>query len=222
MGLYRQSGFSFDFLRIMTQQEKKGLLFIVSAPSGAGKTTLCKELAGAMSSLAHAISHTTRRPRPGEVEGEHYYFVSGDEFGKIADAGGFVEWATVHGNLYGTSKAELGRLFAQGKDVILDIDTQGATQIRNSGTGGVFVFILPPSMEELERRLRGRDSDDESEIKRRLTRAVEEIESFDKYDYIIVNDNLMAALESLKSVVIAEKSRVANIDTGWIKEKFRV
>jgi guanylate kinase len=206
----------------MTQQSRKGLLFIVSAPSGAGKTTLCKELAGVMPGLSHSISHTTRKPRPGEVEGEHYYFVSGEEFKCIADSGGFVEWATVHGNLYGTSKGELERLFALGRDVILDIDTQGAMQVRGSDMGGVFIFILPPSMEELERRLRGRDSDDEAEIKRRLARAVDEIKSFDEYDYIIVNDNLMSALESLKSVVIAEKARVSNIDTRWIKENFRV
>ncbi len=200
----------------------KGLLFIVSAPSGAGKTTLCKELSGFLPDISHAISHTTRSPRPTEKEGEHYYFVSETEFKKLIECGGFVEHATVHGHLYGTSKKELERIFGQGKDVILDIDTQGAMQIRNAGIRGVFIFILPPSMEELERRLRGRDSDDEAEIARRLKRALEELESFDQYDYVIVNDNLGKALDALKSVIIAERCRLVNTDTGAVKKSFRL
>ena len=200
----------------------KGLLFIVSAPSGAGKTTLCKELSGFLPDISHAISHTTRSPRPTEKEGEHYYFVSEAEFKKLVECGGFVEHATVHGHLYGTSKKELERIFGQGKDVILDIDTQGAMQIRNAGIRGVFIFILPPSMEELERRLRGRDSDDEAEIARRLKRALEELESFDQYDYVIVNDNLGKALDALKSVIIAERCRLVNTDTGAVKKSFRL
>jgi len=203
--------------------KKKGLLYIVSAPSGAGKTTLCRQLSGAMPSLSYSISHTTRKPRPGEVEGEHYYFVSEEEFERIRLAGGFVEWANVHGNLYGTSKAELERLFDLGNDVILDIDTQGAMQVRGSGVGGVFISLLPPSMEELERRLRGRDTDDEEVIRRRLERAVEEIRFImdeKVYDYLIINDNLLTALDALKSIIIAEKHRLANYDLQLIKKKF--
>ncbi len=200
----------------------RGLLFIVSAPSGAGKTTLCKELSGFLPDISHAISHTTRAPRPTEKEGEHYYFVSETEFKKLAECGGFVEHATVHGHLYGTSKKELERIFGQGKDVILDIDTQGAAQIRNAGIRGVFIFILPPSMEELERRLKGRDSDDETEIARRLKRALEELESFEQYDYVIVNDNLGKALDALKSVIIAERCRLVNTDTAAVRKNFRL
>jgi guanylate kinase len=129
--------------------KKKGLLYIVSAPSGAGKTTLCRQLSGAMSSLSYSISHTTRNPRPGEFEGEHYYFVREDEFERIRLAGGFVEWANVHGNLYGTSKYEIERLFTLGNDVILDIDTQGARAGQESGWA-VFYLAPPPSMGELE------------------------------------------------------------------------
>jgi guanylate kinase len=198
------------------------MLFIVSAPSGAGKTTLCKELSRVMPTLAHSISHTTRKPRPGEVEGEHYYFVTGDEFRRIADGGGFAESATVHGNLYGTSKAELKRLFDQGKDIILDIDTQGAMKIKRSGLPGVFIFILPPSMEELEKRLRGRESDDEDEIKKRLKRATGEIRSYKEYDYVIVNNDFTEALVALGSVVVAEKNRTEKADLGWLKEKFGI
>ena len=203
--------------------KKKGLLYIVSAPSGAGKTTLCRQLSGAMPSLSYSISHTTRKARPGEVEGEHYYFVSEEEFERIKLAGGFVEWANVHGNLYGTSKAELERLFDLGNDVILDIDTQGAMQVRDSGVGGVFISLLPPSMEELERRLRGRDTDDEEVIRKRLERAVEEIRFIIEekvYDYLIINDNLLTALDALKSVIMAEKQRLANYDLELIKKKF--
>jgi guanylate kinase len=203
-------------------ERKKRLLFIVSAPSGAGKTTLCKELAGVMPSLSHSVSHTTRAARPGEKEGEHYYFVSEDEFLRIRESGGFVEWAQVHGNLYGTSKMELERLFSQGKDVILDIDTQGAQKIRDAGVEGIFIFILPPSMEELERRLRGRNSDDEEVIRTRLKRAVEEIKEYDRYDYVIKNENFAAALDILKSVIVAEGSRLGNIDRDWVKEHFSI
>ena len=203
--------------------KRKGLLYIVSAPSGAGKTTLCRQLSGAMPTLSYSISHTTRNPRPGEFEGEHYYFVTEEEFERIKQAGGFVEWANVHGNLYGTSKNEIERLFNLGNDVILDIDTQGAMQVRGSGVGGVFISLLPPSMEELERRLRGRDTDDEEVIKRRLERAVDEIRFImeeDVYDFLIINDNLVSALDVLKSVITAEKNRLANYDLQLIKKKF--
>ena len=201
-------------------RNKKGILFIVSAPSGAGKTTLCNDLTAKMPSLVHSISHTTRTPRPGEVDGEHYYFVTQERFKAMEEAGEFAEWAIVHGNLYGTSKTELERLFGLGKDVILDIDTQGAMKIKASGMGGVFVFILPPSMEVLEKRLRGRESDKEEDIRKRLERGVEEIRSYGDYDYLVVNDDFGAALDALRSVVVAEKNRVGSVDAGLLKEKF--
>jgi guanylate kinase len=200
----------------------QGRLYIVSAPSGAGKTTLCNELTASMPSLAHSISHTTRKPRPGEVDGRHYYFVDAEKFRAMVEAGEFVEWATVHGNLYGTSKSELDRLLGQGKDVILDIDTQGAMQIRCSGTPGVFIFILPPSMAVLESRLRGRESDDEAEIRKRLARAVDEIRDYDKYDYMIVNDVFEDALDKLRAVIVSDKCRVGQTDRSWMKDRFGI
>ena len=202
-------------------RKKQGMLFIVSAPSGAGKTTLCKDLSGAEGlTLSHSVSHTTRKPRPDEREGDPYYFVTESEFLALRDSGGFVEWATVHGNYYGTSKAELDRLFSMGRDVILDIDTQGARKIKDSGISGTFIFILPPSMEELERRLRGRNSNDEADIKIRLARAVEEIREYRMYDYVIVNQNLLNALNELKSVVIAGKTRLESLDEVWVDTNF--
>ncbi len=199
-----------------------GRLYIVSAPSGAGKTTLCNELAGRMPTLGHSISHTTRKPRPGEVDGQHYYFVEPDRFRAMADSGQFVEWATVHGNRYGTSKAEIARLLGQGKDVILDIDTQGAMQIRGSGTDGVFIFILPPSMEVLESRLRGRESDADAEIRKRLARAVEEIRDYDKYDYLVVNDVFEDALDKLRAIIVSDKCRVGYTDRSWMQDLFGI
>lgn len=198
----------------------KGILFVVSAPSGAGKTTLCKELVGADSTLTYSISHTTRAPRPGEADGVHYYFVGEPEFRATVDAGGFVEWATVHGNLYGTSKAELERLFAGGRDVIVDIDTQGAMQVKASWPGAVFVFILPPSMEELERRLRGRESDDDDTIRKRLGNAMGEMKRLGEYRYVIVNDDFNEALGELASVVSAERDAVERLDRVWLRDKF--
>jgi len=202
-------------------RKNQGLLFIVSAPSGAGKTTLCKELSGAEGlRLSHSVSHTTRKPRPDEREGDPYYFVTEEQFLMLRDAGGFVEWARVHGNYYGTSKAELDRLFSDGHNVILDIDTQGARKIKDSSTPGTFIFILPPSMEELERRLRGRNSNDEADIRIRLERAVEEIREYGMYDHVIVNQNLYTALGELNAIVLAQTTRLSNLDPGWVSDNF--
>lgn len=199
-----------------------GVLYIISAPSGAGKTTLCNELTARMPGLAHSISHTTRKPRPGEADGVHYYFVDEAKFESMVKSGGFVEWAKVHGNLYGTSKAELDRLLGEGKDVILDIDTQGAMQIREAGASGVFVFILPPSMQELETRLRGRDSDDDAEIKKRLDRAIDEIKDYHRYDYMIVNDVFEDALDKLRAIIVSDKCRVGYTDRSWMRDRFGI
>ena len=210
-----------------TYQKDRGLLFIVSAPSGAGKTTLCRYLVEAMPSVSYSISHTTRKPRQGEINGEHYYFVSEEEFEQIKKDGGFIEWANVHGNFYGTSKKELERLFEKGNDVILDIDTQGALQVKNSNVGGIFISLLPPSMVELERRLRTRDTDDEEVQRKRIIKGIEEIKFIlDKqvYDYLIINDNLVKALDELKSIILAErmakKNRLASYDLELIKKNF--
>jgi guanylate kinase len=197
-----------------------GQLYVVSAPSGAGKTTLCHELAEVMPNIAHAVSHTSRKPRGGETDGVHYYFVSEGEFRKAADEGGFAEWAHVHGNYYGTSKAELDRLFGLGRDVILDIDTQGADQLRKSGMDGTFIFVLPPDMRTLEGRLRGRGTDSDEVIATRLRNAIGELDRFGDYEYVIVNDDLAEALEALKAVVLSIKQKVANMDAGAIRSAF--
>lgn len=202
--------------------KSKGILFVVSAPSGAGKTTLCYRLSKELSNLAFSVSHTTRKPRQGEVEGRDYYFVSDEKFKEMISSGAFVEWAEVHGNRYGTSRAELDRLFSKGNDVILDIDIQGAMQIKKSGTFGTFIFILPPSMRVLEERLRGRGTDDEDVIRLRLANAVGEIKYFKEYDYIIVNDVLDDALEQLRMVIKVTRDRVWNIDESLITDEFRV
>lgn len=202
--------------------KSKGILFVVSAPSGAGKTTLCDRLATELPNLAFSVSHTTRGPRAGEENGREYHFVTDEAFDGMVKDGAFVEWAEVHGNRYGTSRAELERLFSEGKDVILDIDTQGAMQIQDSGMHGTFVFILPPSMSVLEQRLRGRDTDDDSVIKRRLANAVGEIKLFKRYDYVIVNDVLDEAFDRLRMVVTVSRDRVWNIDESFLRVEFGI
>ncbi|MBI5190253.1 MAG: guanylate kinase [Nitrospirae bacterium] len=199
-----------------------GILYVVSAPSGAGKTSLCKELVRIDPTLSHSISHTTRKPRAGEVHGEHYYFVTQDEFREMAAAGGFVEWAEVHGNSYGTSKAELQRLFGLGRDVIVDIDTQGAMQVKKYWPGAVLIFILPPSMEELERRLRGRETDDDETIRKRVGNAKGEIRYLKEYRYVVVNDDFSEALGELGAVVAAERAAVERLDKTWLMDNFGI
>ncbi|HDK41526.1 MAG TPA: guanylate kinase, partial [Nitrospirae bacterium] len=156
----------------------KGELFIVSAPSGAGKTTLCREVSRIVPRLKHSVSYTTRTPRKGEKNNVHYSFVNQDRFRAMLKKGEFAEWAVVHGNLYGTSAKRLKELSNKGYDIILDIDTQGALQFRRKFADAVYVFILPPNMKILEQRLKGRKSDMNREIKRRLLNARKEIASY--------------------------------------------
>ncbi len=203
-------------------KKKKGILYVVSGPSGAGKTTLCRELAEVIPDLAYSVSHTTRKPRNGEIDGEHYYFVTEEEFKQIIRNNGFVEYAVVHGNYYGTAKKELERLFSLGKDVLIDIDTQGTIQIQKAGMGEAFIFILPPSLPELNKRLKIRDANDKKELELRLKNAINEIKCCYIYDYIIENDNITQALEALKSIVIAERSRVRYIDIANVKKQFGI
>jgi len=198
----------------------KGAVFVVSAPSGAGKTTLCRMITDRLQRIEHSISYTTRAPRPGEVDGKDYYFVTKDNFIKMVEAGEFLEWAEVHGNLYGTSKNRLMERVNRGIDVILDIDTQGARQIRKQGIDATFVFILPPSMEVLKKRLISRGSDTEDVIKRRLKNAIKEIADYKQYDYVIINDKLETAFEELKAVVLSRRVSISNIDHRWIEEHF--
>jgi guanylate kinase len=183
------------------------LLLIVSSPSGAGKTTLCGRLRGEFPDLRFSVSHTTRRPRPTEVDGREYHFVDTTTFEQMIRIGAFAEWARVHGHLYGTSLKEIEIARATSRGVLFDIDHQGARQIRASLPEAVAVFILPPSLGELERRLRGRGTEDEQTTIRRLHNAKGEIEHYGFFDYIIVNDEINRAYEQLRSVVFAERCR---------------
>jgi len=199
------------------EKRNKGSIFIVSAPSGAGKTTLCKQIIRAVDNIRPSVSFTTRQPRASEVPDEDYCFVSEAEFRAMIDRGDFVEWARVHGNLYGTSRRKLEELIIAGNDVLLDIDTQGAQQIRKSFDNAVYIFILPPSMRELRQRLEGRMSDSAEDMQRRLQRAVDEIKEYKMYDYVIVNDIIETSLRKLEAIIIAERLKSGKIDPHWIE-----
>ena len=190
---------------------RRGTLFVVSAPSGAGKTTLCREIRLRLPDLAYSISVTTRPPRPGEIDGADFRFVGAPEFRAMLARGEFAEWATVHGNLYGTRARALEDALATGRDVLLDIDTQGAAQLRTRYPDAVLIFILAPSVKELEQRLRERRSDEDADIERRLVRAREEIALWRQYDYLIVNRDVKEAMEQLESIILAERCRVARL-----------
>lgn len=185
------------------------LLLILSSPSGAGKTTLTRKLQDKFPALRFSVSHTTRRPRANEVDGRDYHFVTRDEFDELAGRDAFVEWAEVHGNCYGTSRAEIERARHEPEcaGMIFDIDYQGARQIRAKQPDCVAVFILPPSMTELERRLRGRASESEDVVRRRFEAAKVEIEHYGFFDYLVVNDDIESAFRHLEGIVLAERSR---------------
>lgn len=190
---------------------RRGTLFVVSAPSGAGKTTLCREIRLRLPDLAYSVSVTTRPPRPGEIDGADFRFVGAPEFRAMLARGEFAEWATVHGNLYGTRARALEDALTTGRDVLLDIDTQGAAQLRARYPDAVLIFILAPSVKELEQRLRERRSDMDADIERRLVRAREEIALWRQYDYLIVNRDVKEAMEQLESIILAERCRVARL-----------
>jgi guanylate kinase len=191
--------------------KREGVLYVISAPSGAGKTTLCKEVIDIFPSLRHSVSFTTRTMRPGEVDGRDYFFVGQDEFRRMVAAGEFAEWAEVHGNCYGTSLRTLDDARVAGIDLLLDIDCQGARQLKERYDGGVYIFILPPNHRELRRRLESRNTDHAEVIERRLQGAAAEIRESRWYDYIIVNDQFSRAVEELKSVLLAEQCRTRRV-----------
>ena len=182
---------------------RQGIALVLSAPSGAGKTTLVQRLLRAFPLLGYSVSCTTRLPRQGEVDGKDYIFISREEFEQRRAEGYFAEWAEVHGNLYGTPLAPVKEKLRLGQDLLFDIDVQGAAQLKLSLTEAVFVFILPPGMTELERRLRNRGLDDEKTIERRLANARQEILEARWYDALVVNDNLDVAYDELRSVFVA-------------------
>lgn len=190
---------------------RRGLLFIVSAPSGAGKTTLVERLVDRLPDLVKSRSYTSRPARKGETDGVDYNFMTCDRFEGMVRAGEFLEHADVFGNLYGTCAEDTNRLLASGQDVVLVIDVQGARQVRGRGLENVAVFVLPPSFEALERRLRGRSQDTEEAIGRRLERAREEVEAFAEYDYVVVNDDVERCVDRLGAIVAAERARLRSV-----------
>ena len=194
----------------------RGTPFVVSAPSGTGKTTVCRMVLERDPQIEFSVSHTTRTPRPGEREGVDYHFVNAEEFRALVDEGAFVEHAEYGGNRYGTSWSSLDGPLDQGRDLLLEIEVQGAGQIRARRSDARFVFLLPPSMEELSQRLRGRGTDDEAAVGRRLETVVSELRAVHDFDYAVVNDELEAAVGAVCEIVRAERSG----DTASVKERF--
>ena len=197
-----------------SQPPAPGILFVLSAPSGAGKTSISRELLARQPGLCQSVSFTTRPMRSGEQEGVDYHFVSPVRFEQMVHEGAFAEWAEVHGNRYGTARATLQQAAAEGRDVLLDIDVQGAAQLRASDLEGVFIFILPPSMAELRQRLAGRNTDSAEVIERRLHNAVSEIRAAVHFDYIVVNDDLDRAVATVQAILLAEAARKQRVLRG--------
>jgi guanylate kinase len=186
----------------------RGLLFVVSAPSGAGKTTLVEHLVQILPNLRKSRSYTSRPARAGERDGLDYNFIGRTEFQEMIEAQAFLEWADVFGNLYGTSAIDTERMVTDGQDVVLVIDVQGARQVKAHGMDHTSIFVLPPSFDVLERRLRGRSQDTEEQMQRRLTTARAEASSYKDYDYVVVNDWLEPTVVRLQEIIAAERSRV--------------
>jgi guanylate kinase len=187
---------------------RRGLLFIVSAPSGTGKTTLVERLVREVPRLRMSRSYTSRTARPGEQDGVDYNFISRERFEEMAASGEFLEWADVFGNYYGTCAADTEQALAGGEDVVLVIDVQGARQVRTRGIETIGVFVLPPSSAVLEQRLRGRSKDSEEQIGRRLEVARGEVAEYAQYEYVVINDRVAEAVDRLRSIVLAERARV--------------
>ena len=189
-------------------QGRRGQLFVVSAPSGTGKTTVVERLVQLVPDLVLSRSYTSRPARAGETNGVDYNFVTCSRFEEMVAAGEFLEWADVFGNLYGTCATDTEEFLARGQDVVLVIDVQGARQVRQRCKGMVGIFVMPPSFDVLERRLRGRSKDSEEAMQRRLQTARNEVASFNEYEYVIVNDELEACVERLRAIVLAERARL--------------
>jgi len=200
--------------------ERRGLLFVVSAPSGAGKTTLCKEVLAMVPNLTHSISYTTRKPRPGEVHGREYFFVDDHVFQEMVDRNEFAEWAPVYGHMYGTPRAALTEMLEKGTDVLLEIDVQGAMLIKKKFADAIYIYIMPPSIDELRHRLLQRGGDAPEEIQRRLQKAKDEIWSYREYFYIVRNEDMQQARKELEAIILAERIKTKRLDIGWLEENF--
>ncbi|WP_286952961.1 MULTISPECIES: guanylate kinase [Aminobacterium] len=185
----------------MKKTSKRGKLFVISGPSGAGKGTVRKALFEQMPDLVYSISCTTRQPRDGERDGVDYRFLSEEEFKKLVEEKKFLEWAVVHEHLYGTLKSDVEKVLEAGVDVVLEIDVQGALQVKNAFDDSVLIFIMPPSKEELERRLRNRGTEEEDTVQLRLSNALKEMEKMHMYDYVVVNDSVLRAALEIKRII---------------------
>lgn len=199
----------------MNDTAKKGDVFVVSSPSGAGKSIILKRVRTADPSILFSVSATTRPPREGEIEGREYYFLTRDEFMRRVEAGEFLEWAEVHGNLYGTLRSEMDRLAASGQDAVLEIDVQGAASLRGLSCDIVSVFIMPPSIAELERRLRKRGTEESKVVTLRVRNARREMEHYSEYDYVVVNDDLDKAVADFQAIVRARRCRTERFEQHW-------
>ncbi|MBQ7848246.1 MAG: guanylate kinase [Clostridia bacterium] len=186
-------------------ETRKGMLLVISGPSGTGKGTIIEQLMKADDNLVFSVSATTRAPRPGEVDGVHYHFMSVGHYRELVAVGAFIEHAEVHGNLYGTLRREVDERLARGEDVVLDIDVQGALNVIGSGIECVSIFILPPSLKVLRERLTGRGTETPEQIERRLHNAIEEITHKDKYQYKVINDDLDVAVRTMQTIIEAQR-----------------
>ena len=191
---------------------QQGKLFVLSGPSGVGKGTILARLFVDFQDIEYSVSATTRQARTGEVQGENYYFLSEEEFFQLVENDQLIEWANVHNNYYGTPKEYVDKTLKKGQDIILEIDIQGAKQVRENYPDAVFIFLLPPSLQELEQRLEQRGSEDKRNKKIRLRNAREEMEEKQKYDYVIINDRIEETVDQLRSIIIAESCRIDKED----------
>ena len=187
----------------------RGLLIVVSGASGTGKGTVCKKILNDLPEVAYSISATTRAPRPGEVDGKEYYFLDVDEFKSWIADGKFLEYAEVYGNFYGTPLNKIEERLNRGEDILLEIDVQGALNVKKKCPEGIYIFLLPPSLEELKRRIEGRGTETPESLSRRLKNAVAEIKIGTEYDYVVVNDTIDNAVAQIKSIIAAERCKVA-------------
>jgi guanylate kinase len=202
---------------VIPVRRRQGRLFVVSAPSGTGKTSLCQEIVSALPNIRYSVSYTTRPQRATEVAAQHYHFIDQQAFRTMIGQDEFLEWAEVYGNLYGTPRGPLREWHEQGIDVLLDIDTQGAAQIRKREPSAVSIYVLPPSLAVLRRRLENRRSDSSEEIAKRFKKAKEEVRHYKDYQYVVINDDFKTAFRELEAIVLAERTRTDVLDLSALE-----